>query len=166
MSQRSPLPTRTRLRVRATDPPNITEVQIFGARINWTGFSAGHANISGVNPPLSSPHSRFLDARADDMERSGRAESACFVTIVSPDYLSHARALHTSLRTHNPNARLFVVCVASGRESGERKNESFEIIPVTELIDSRELDYMSFYYKVSELCWALKPCTFEHILSK
>jgi glycosyltransferase involved in cell wall biosynthesis len=88
------------------------------------------------------------------------AISAC--TIVSRNYLSHARILAESFAHHEPQGRFYLLVV-------DRLPEGTELADYIELIDPAELELPDFYemcfkYDVTELSTAVKPALLKHLM--
>jgi glycosyltransferase involved in cell wall biosynthesis len=86
--------------------------------------------------------------------------SAC--TIVSRNYLSHARVLAESFARHEPEGRFYLLVV-------DRLPDGVELPGYIELIDPAELGLehffeMCFKYDVTELSTAVKPALLEHLM--
>jgi GT2 family glycosyltransferase len=91
-----------------------------------------------------------------------RAPAAC--TIISRNYLSHARVLASSYLIHHPGARFFLLSV-DGLPEGEIAGPGIEVIGTEEL----ELPYLRelcFKYDITELCTALKPSLLRLLLDR
>jgi glycosyltransferase involved in cell wall biosynthesis len=87
--------------------------------------------------------------------------SAC--TIVSRNYLSHARILAESFARHQPKGRFYLLVV-------DRLPDGIELPDYIRLIDPGELELPHFYemcfkYDVTELSTAVKPALLQHLMS-
>src|SRR5215467_2941980 len=88
--------------------------------------------------------------------------AAC--TIISRNYLSHARILAASYLEHHPGARFYVLSVD---ELPEEWNAGKDV----RIIDPSELDLpffseLCFKYDVTELCTAVKPALIRLLLQR
>ena len=87
--------------------------------------------------------------------------SAC--TIVSRNYLSHARILAESFARHEPQGRFYLLVV-------DRVPEGTELPDYIQLVDLSALELphlyeMCFKYDVTELSTAVKPALLAHLMS-
>ncbi|HZV75686.1 MAG TPA: glycosyltransferase family 4 protein [Conexibacter sp.] len=87
--------------------------------------------------------------------------SAC--TIVSRNYLSHARILAESFARHEPQGRFYLMVV-------DRLPDGVELPDYIELIDPAALELphlyeMCFKYDVTELSTAVKPALLNHLMT-
>src|SRR5262245_64687520 len=88
--------------------------------------------------------------------------AAC--TIISRNYLSHARVLAQSLAKHEPGCQFYVLVIdrlPNGVSAGANMH----------LVDPEELSLPYFYemcfkYDVTELCTAVKPSLFTLLLNQ
>lgn len=94
----------------------------------------------------------------------------CVFTVVANNYLPYARALMKSVKALTPNVRR-VVFLCDRIQQGDNLSDSlhdyndFELVKVEELgIDS--LASMAFNYSIVELCTAVKPFCFQHLLNQ
>src|SRR6266496_1598041 len=88
--------------------------------------------------------------------------AAC--TIISRNYLSHAKILAQSFVQHQPDGRFFVL-VVDRLPNGVSADANIHILDPDELA----LPYfyeMCFKYDVTELCTALKPCLLALLLDR
>ena len=94
----------------------------------------------------------------------------CVFTIVANNYLPYARALMKSVKAFTPNVRRVVflcdrIQQGDNLSDGPHDDNDFEIVNVEELgIDS--LPSMAFNYSIVELCTAVKPFCFQHLLNQ
>ena len=79
-----------------------------------------------------------------------------FGTVVTKNYLAHARTLAYSLVEHNPNARLYVLLADQVDGYIQKDNEPFTLIQLEQLDDSQAIERMCFYYTPFELANGLK----------
>lgn len=84
-------------------------------------------------------------------------------TIVTKSYLAYARALATSLNTHNPNVKLYVLLADEIDGYFEPAKEPFELIRLEDLPDQQTVRRMCFYYTPFELCCALRGILHQFI---
>lgn len=86
-----------------------------------------------------------------------------FCSVIARNYLAHARVLTRSLREHHPGARVAVLIVDETQSS--LYNEEFEVlIPHDIGIERETMHEMAAMYGVMELCTAVKPALFLHLL--
>jgi len=88
--------------------------------------------------------------------------AAC--TIISRNYLSHARILAQSFAQHEPDGRFYVL-VVDRLPNGVSAGGNMHVLDPDELA----LPYfyeMCFKYDVTELCTALKPCLLALLLNR
>jgi GT2 family glycosyltransferase len=91
-----------------------------------------------------------------------RVPSAC--TIVSRNYLSHARILAASYVTHHPGARFYLL-VIDGLPEGCNLGKDIHLVSAHDL----RIPYFSdlcFKYDVTELCTAVKPSLLRLLLEQ
>lgn len=93
--------------------------------------------------------------------KGGERMSAC--TIVSRNYLSHARILAESFKRHHPDGNFYLLVV-------DRLPEGVELPGYIELVDPSELELPHFYemcfkYDVTELSTAVKPTLLAHLMT-
>jgi glycosyltransferase involved in cell wall biosynthesis len=84
-------------------------------------------------------------------------------TIISRNYLAHARTLAHSFRELHPDARIFVCLVDRNEGAIDPAQEPFELIEA-EALGIRDFAAMAFQYDVTELNTAVKPFVLEHLL--
>src|SRR6516225_4803078 len=92
----------------------------------------------------------------------GCAPAAC--TIISRNYLSHARVLAASYLKHHSEARFYLLIVDE-LPSGIQAGEGIHLIGPQEL----DLPYwreLCFKYDVTELCTAAKPTVLSLLLNR
>lgn len=89
-----------------------------------------------------------------------------YCTIITKRYLAHARALQETLAKHNPQARLFVLLADRLDGYFDPDKEPFTTIQLEDLGDQEPIEKMCFYYRVSELCFALRPWLHGYILRR
>jgi glycosyltransferase involved in cell wall biosynthesis len=87
--------------------------------------------------------------------------AAC--TIISKNYLAHARVLATSFAECHPEIPFFVLLVDRNDGSISAAREAFEVIELEEL-DAPDLLRLCFQYSVIELNTAVKPYLLAHLL--
>jgi glycosyltransferase involved in cell wall biosynthesis len=87
--------------------------------------------------------------------------AAC--TIISKNYLAHARVLAESFAESHPEIPLFVLLVDRNDGSISAAREAFEVIELEEL-DAPDLLRLCFQYSVIELNTAVKPYLLAHLL--
>lgn len=83
-------------------------------------------------------------------------------TIVSKNYLAHARTLAESVRRYSPASRFFVLLVDRIDGYFDPKREPFEVIEI-ETLAIPNLPRFCFQYDVLELNTAAKPYFLEHL---
>jgi hypothetical protein len=83
----------------------------------------------------------------------GRPPAAC--TIISRNYLSHARILAQSYTRHHPGARFYLL-VVDGLPQGTEAGADVELLGPDDLALPNFYE-MCFEYDVAELCTAIKP---------
>src|SRR5207253_9828826 len=88
--------------------------------------------------------------------------AAC--TIISKNYLAHARVLAESFAECNPEIPFFVLLVDRNDGSISTAREAFEVIELEEL-DAPDLLRLCFQYSVIELNTAVKPYLLAHLLA-
>ena len=99
-------------------------------------------------------------ARVDNLVR---APTTIACTIVSRNFLSYARVLARSFRTHHPDASFFVLLVDPFDSDLDTQSEPFTIVPIADL-DIPEKEQMCFRYGIRELHTAVKPFFLSWIL--
>lgn len=90
----------------------------------------------------------------------------CVFTVVANNYLPYARQLMLSVRTHSPDVRRVVfLCDRETKEYPVHNPEKdkFELIQI-EKLDIGDFATMAFRYSLIELCTAIKPFCFNHLL--
>lgn len=88
-------------------------------------------------------------------------------TIITKNYLAHARVLAESIREHNPGLPPLLVLLADRVDSCFDPNkEPFQMIHLEDLSDLEAVQEMSFYYTPFEFCCALRGCLHEYILDR
>ena len=95
-------------------------------------------------------------------ESSFTSPAAC--TIVSRNYLSHARILAASYVAHHPGARFYLL-VIDGLPKDCSVSDDIHLVSVHEL-DIPYLPELCFKYDVTELCTAVKPSLLSLILRR
>jgi glycosyltransferase involved in cell wall biosynthesis len=83
-------------------------------------------------------------------------------TIVSKNYLAHARCLVDSFLDHHPQGRAFVLLVDRPEGYFDPGKERFTTVPVEEL-QIADFRVLSFRYTLLELCTAVKPFFLEFL---
>ena len=91
-------------------------------------------------------------------------DSAVF-TIVSKNYLAHARVFADSFLKNNPGVKVYVVLVDRLKHYFNPKKESFEVIEA-EKIGIKNTKSFLFKYNILELNTAVKPFFFEYLFEK
>src|SRR6516164_4067198 len=97
----------------------------------------------------------IVSARRQAAGRSARTAGPAACTIVSRNYLSHARILAQSFKQHVPNGRFYLLIVDKLPE-GVALDKSIRLIAPEELGFSSYPE-MCFKYDVTELSTAVKP---------
>jgi glycosyltransferase involved in cell wall biosynthesis/lipopolysaccharide biosynthesis glycosyltransferase len=102
-----------------------------------------------------------------ELDHPGRAadekprRAAC--TIISKNYLAHARVLAESFHAVHPDIRFFVLLVDRNDGSISPTREPFDVIELEEL-DAPDLLRLCFQYSVIELNTAVKPYLLAHLM--
>ncbi len=96
------------------------------------------------------------------MSQSNRPIVAC--TIVTKNFLAHARALAQSLREHHPGAELYVLLADRVDNYFEPSREPFKLIQLDQLGDSDLIRRMCFYYTPFEFSCALRGALHEYMV--
>ncbi|MDA8105316.1 MAG: hypothetical protein M0Z71_08015 [Nitrospiraceae bacterium] len=91
--------------------------------------------------------------------------SACVFTIISKNYLSHARVLMKSCAEHHPTVRRIVVLADKNEGYFDALSEDFEVIEVGEL-GIRDFASFAFKYNIVELNTAVKPFSFVYLFDR
>jgi hypothetical protein len=86
-----------------------------------------------------------------------------FCTTVTKSHLAYARVLATSLKRHNPQARLVALLVDRVDGFFRPENEPFECITLEQLGCGPLLEHMLFYYRAEEVCCALRPLLHDYL---
>src|SRR4051794_35352892 len=85
-------------------------------------------------------------------------------TIVSRNYLAHARVLAESFRKHNDGVDVYVLVIDD--VDGVVHDEAFTVLRPSDLaLSAQDFAQMSVMYDVKELSTALKPWLLEHLLA-
>ena len=90
-----------------------------------------------------------------------RRTAAC--TIVSKNYLAHARALYASFAEKNGDSDFYVLLVDENRGEIDLSKEPFETIMVRE-IGVEHFESIAFKYDVTELNTSVKPTFLKYLL--
>ena len=90
-------------------------------------------------------------------------KSRAICTIISRNYLAHARTLAHSFRQFHPDAPVFVCLVDRVDGAFDPAREPFELIEAHAL-GIRDFEAMAFQYDVMELNTAVKPFVLEQLL--
>lgn len=86
-------------------------------------------------------------------------------TVISKNYLSHARILAQSFQEHHPGSTFVVLLCDRIDGYFDPENEPFEMIDVSKL-EIPCFQEMSFRYNVIELDTAVKPFFFRHLFAR
>lgn len=89
-----------------------------------------------------------------------------FFTIITKSYLAQARVLAAQLAEFHPNIKYLVFLVDNPDGYFEPKEEKFEIIQLSEILDPDWWPKVTGYYTAYELCNAAKPFAHEYLLKK
>jgi lipopolysaccharide biosynthesis glycosyltransferase len=96
--------------------------------------------------------------------RAARQASRCAAcTIISKNYLAHARVLAESFKVCHPDVPFFVLLVDRNDGSISATREAFEVIELEE-IAAPDLARLCFQYSVIELNTSVKPYLLAHLL--
>jgi glycosyltransferase involved in cell wall biosynthesis len=95
--------------------------------------------------------------------RQASRRAAC--TIISKNYLAHARVLAESFKVCHPDIPFFVLLVDRNDGSISATREAFEVIELEELA-APDLPRLCFQYSVIELNTAVKPYLLAHLLEE
>jgi hypothetical protein len=90
---------------------------------------------------------------------------SCVFTIVSKNYISHARVLIKSFLNHHTDVKTFVLLADKIDGYFDTSKEAFEVIEADSL-DIDDFDSFSFKYNIAELNTAVKPFFFEYLFSR
>ncbi len=85
-------------------------------------------------------------------------------TVISKNYLSHARILARSFKEHHPGAPFYVLLCDENNGDIDATKEPFEMIEV-QTIGIPTFREMAFRYNVIELDTAVKPFFFQHLFA-
>jgi glycosyltransferase involved in cell wall biosynthesis len=96
-------------------------------------------------------------------EAAGQPPRRAACTIISKNYLAHARVLAESFVKCHPEIPFFVLLVDRNDGSISAPREAFEMIELEEL-DAPDLPRLCFQYSVIELNTAVKPYLLAHLL--
>ena len=99
------------------------------------------------------------------MERLGAADmiERAICTVITKNYLAHARMLADSIEQHNHGLKLYVLLADEIDDYFDPKLENFELIPWQNLPDQEQVKKMLFYYSPFELCCALRGLLHEYM---
>lgn len=87
-------------------------------------------------------------------------------TIITKNYLAHARVLAHLLEKHNPGARLYVLLADHVDGYFDPKHDPFTLIELQQIGDLSVLQEMCFYYTPFELANALKGYLHAYMYQK
>jgi hypothetical protein len=95
-----------------------------------------------------------VESQIERREVINRTMRTAACTIISRNYLPHARVLAESLRKYHPECEFYVLMVDS--QDARDSDESFEVINVRQL-EIRNLQHLAFRYNILELNTNVKP---------
>lgn len=111
-------------------------------------------------PDPAGKEPRSVTQIAPDPSRRGRAA----FTVVSRNYLAHARVLAKSYLAHHPGHQFLVVLVDELDEDYDGEGEPFELVPISDVpLPGR--DAFLYQYTILELNTAVKPFCLAHFLA-
>lgn len=90
---------------------------------------------------------------------------AVICTIISKNYLAHARALTQTFLRYHPQGRVFVLLVDEIDGYFDPAEESFTVVPVSQ-IGIPNLQAMIFRYTILELNTAVKPYFLDYLFKR
>src|SRR5215467_11879882 len=102
--------------------------------------------------------------RNSESAKTGQSHFPAACTIISRNYLSHARILAASYLEHHPGARFYVLSV-DDLPYGWNAGRDVQVIGPSEL-DLPFFSELSFKYDVTELCTAVKPALLSVLLQR
>jgi glycosyltransferase involved in cell wall biosynthesis len=112
--------------------------------------------VLGARPRRAAP--------AKAPRRGGRSLQRAACTIISKNYLAHARVLAESFVSSNPDVPFFVLLVDRNDGSISSDREAFEVIELGEL-GAPDLVRLCFQYSVIELNTAAKPYFLSRLMN-
>jgi hypothetical protein len=89
----------------------------------------------------------------------------CLFTIISKNYIAHARALTKSFLKHHPGTKTFVLLADKIDGYFDPSQEAFEVVEADQL-GIKDFDSFSFKYNIMEFNTAVKPFFFETLFAK
>ncbi len=93
-------------------------------------------------------------------------EPIAVCTVITKNYLAHARVLAHSLVAHNPGSKLYVLVADSPDGYFKPNAEPFETLFLQDLQHPEAVADMCFYYGALELCCALRAALHEYMQRK
>ncbi len=89
-----------------------------------------------------------------------------FCTVITKNYLAHARTVAQGLAKFHPDSPFYVLLVDRLDGAFDPAREPFKLVQLEDLPDQTGISQMKFYYSLFEFCCSMKPRLQEYMMER